>query len=865
MESSANVPSQHFFCISLNNGDLFMQRFCDGRLELVAQTSSVPFSSMVLCERDKGSGNFFVTGASLANGLMQINIRVAGTSPTVAPLGNSSKSTFVTDTTTVGESIYLCYGLGEAARLGTFEENIPLSIDYRSDPIFRGSTGIWMLKQYGMDRHHSMLAVSFVCSTILLQIELTGDSMTMTDLSEFYGIDTHRRTLAIENATNGSFLIQVCPNRVLVFKSNSSREQAGEVIAEWSPEHDESTPMVDTDISFSSAQIINDHTFALETRNRQFFIFQCKTGRGAASITKLTSFLIPAETTAFAIYPLHEAGSGSLSPRAAAVARSEYILACASLTSLTFWKIHIEENGQRIDELHTMPSSTSSPVNEMKFVRGPSREARLHLGCRDGSLLVMRVTSQDQQSIACEEIYIATVGKRPVQLVPLSLPKEQRAMLILSGGAMLLSEDEQFNLELVMPKADHLVRWVYQQSSGARREDGDDFSSEGCAGIRFVAIAHETLLIGHSTLKATRRIVPRQALPNARHLLVSGNYLICVASPFRSLLDSPMGMRGAALPPEVVVYHRSPSGGVEDEFILHRSVLAAGDLVMSACIVSNVGGSSGSINESTAVTIAIGMQVHSVGQLRILRLPNPVGASTAAQSTPGRRRHSIPPTQGQGALGSPSLAGGSCSSASANVASTPQMVSTGRSGAGGGPTQLIFACDAGFPHPVSAVAAVGPNSLLVAAGPEIHLVRLEGDSIKFVRTETWRSSIHALASNGRGIMAVASQRGGLELFQFKGDVENEDGLLVRLWGSALPDLVDRLLWCRVDLVAATDRRGMLHFLQLTGDKEPTIRKISHHLPSDIPMTMTLRPTGGDLLVATISGLIYEFPLPSADG
>lgn len=818
---------------------------------------------MVLCERDKDSGNLLVTGASLANGLMQINFRVTGATHTVT-LGNCSKSTFVTDAATFGESIYLCYGLGEAARLGTFEENIPISIDYRSDPIFRGSTGIWMLKQYGMDRHHSMLAVSFVCSTVLLQLELTGDSMTMTDRSEFYGIDPHRRTLAIENATNGSFLIQVCPNRVLVFKSNSSREQAGEVIAEWSPDYDENISMTDTEISFSSAQIVNDHAFALETRNCQFYIFQCKTGRGAASITKLTSFLIPAETTAFAIYPLHEAGSGSLSPKAAAIARFECILACASLTSLTFWKIQVEENGQRIDELRTIPSGTSSPVNEMKFVRGPSHEARLYLGCRDGSLLVMRVTSQDQQSIACEEIYAATVGKRPVQLVSLSLLKEQKTMLILSGGALLLSEDQQFKLELVMPKADHLVRWIYQQHSAAtRREDGEDFALEGCTGIRFVAIAHEALHIGHSTLKATRRIVPRQTLPNARHLLVSGNYLICVASPFRSLLDSPMGMRGAVLPPEVVVYHQSPNGGVEEEFILHRSVLAAGDLVMSACIVSGVSGSSDSINESTTVTIAVGMQVHSVGQLRILRLPNPAGASTAAQATPGRKRHSIPHTQGQGAWGSPSLVGGSVSSTSLNVTTAPQVGNTGRSGAGGGPTQLIFSCDAGFPHPVSAVAAVGPGSLLVAAGPEIHLVRLEGENVKFIRTETWRSSIHALASNGRGVLAVASQRGGLELFQFRGYVENEEGLLVRLWSSALPDLVDRLLWCRADLVAATDRRGMLHFIRLTGEKEPVKRTI-HHLSSDIPVAMTLRPTGKDLLVAGISGLIYEFPLPSGD-
>lgn len=50
---------------------------------------------------------------------------------------------------------------------------LDLEVLFQSDPIFRGSTRLWCLREYKSDLHHTFLVVSFVQTTRLFR--LMGD------------------------------------------------------------------------------------------------------------------------------------------------------------------------------------------------------------------------------------------------------------------------------------------------------------------------------------------------------------------------------------------------------------------------------------------------------------------------------------------------------------------------------------------------------------------------------------------------------------------------------------------------------------------------------------------------------------------
>lgn len=186
--------------------------------------------------------------------------------------------------------------------------------------------------------------------------------------------------------------------------------------------------------------------------------------------------------------------------------------------------------------------------------------------------------------------------------------------------------------------------------------------------------------------------------------------------------------------------------------------------------------------------------------------------------------------------------------------------------------QLIFSCDAGFPHPVTAMtwiqSTAGENvhKLLVAAGSELHLMHLNliEEGLDFVRTESWRSLIKAVsASPNSRLIAICTQRGGIEIAALKeGGEEGEDKNhieLVRCWSSPLPDLIDRILWCTNTLLAASDRRGLIHLFSVCADSGVVLEKQT--VPTnDIPFALAMRKSKNCLLYSTITGGICEIKL-----
>lgn len=790
VESTSNVLTDdegHLFGLSMCYGDFFLLRQSKSSkdLEIVCQSNAVPFSSISISPyvSNTSHSSLYITGSNNGSGVSRLVLEnYSSKIPNVSSVTFSEIPKLVPNivveiTSDSCDEALVCYNIGESSKIGYFRENIPHYLESRSDQVFRGTTGIWTLKQYGMDLHHSMVVISFVKSTILLQVDQNSD---FVDHSEFYGIDTHSRTLAIGNTLNGSFLLQVCPKRINICKSNAG-ETAGEVIASW-----ESSKGSDENDYFSSASIFADLVFALDIKKLRISIFQCRVRRGNFAVNKLCQVQVCSETSAFAIFstedPVQVKQSTGMSPKSF-VSPSEFLLVCSSPDGLNFWRVQLDENSSRVDLVKSVSSTLFSQVNSLEFSRN-SFGIRLYLGLRNGTVQILELDYESNTLRDIKRKYEFSVGHRPVRLLTTDLlTGKDTAVVALSGKALLITEttDMQFRIEPLLEKADHMVRFQEMHAKS-------DLA-------KFLVIEHEALLSFSTNLEPTMRVVPILRQQNARFVGGIGPHIVTISSPrFQYKQQS----TSSFLAPEVLVFSS------QDDELLYRTVLAAGDVVTAMDIVDNQ-------------TIALGICVNDVGQLRILRIPQLQ-----------RRRQS----------GIHSLTGSR----------------------GGPPTQLIFACDAGFPHPVTAISTIPSKedqtcSLIVSAGTDIHILSLDQSKeiIEFIHTETWRAAVLSLASNHHNRVAVSSERAGLELFSL-----DENGDWTLMWSAAKPDSVTKIVWCNENLVAGLDRRGFIHFLHC--DQEGAVSRVTRSIDGDIPLAALSR--ADYLFITGVSGCIHKMELPT---
>lgn len=677
------------------------------------------------------------------------------------------------------EECLVSYGFGDVAAIGTFREDVPVTIEMRSDPLFRGCTGLWMLRRYNSDKHHSVLAVSFVKSTMLLK--LTGEG-NFEDASEFYGVDMYRQTLAIENAEVGSFLIQVCPDRILICKSNFG-EEAGEFLADWKASNQE------TEYCFTSAVVVNDHVFALDVKICQLVIFQCRTTRGSTSIALASSITVGPGTSAFAVYGLGESNRERAgSPRV----RPGFIIAftAGKASQIGLLQVLADENSTIINENSPVEFS-DFVVNELQFTRGPFGP-RLIAGGREGQLAIFSVSQDEERSVQLVRMTDLKVGNRPVQLLRARFPGLHASIFALSGPASLVVERESgiFTLLQVLPRADHMVRYA------------SPIETDGV--YRFIAIEHESMAVFRTILQRVPRLEPSVPIICARHVMTKlhgsmGQITIVVGSPNKAEQDSPYLLGcWTSQAPTIEVYSQF------DDELLFSTTLASGDVVTCASLINN------------SDLVAVGLQVQNVGQVQVFKIP--VGTDRA-------RRRSLPAGQTRG-----------------------------------GVPQLVFAYDRGFPHPITAVTDLGElggvNRILIAAGPELHIVQLDRKDHCYL----WREDVHAVAAapGATSLIAISTLRGGLELYAIDEDAE-EAGISDKKWSCPLPCLVNKLLWCGTNVLAASDRRGFVHLIDTSSLAH--VKWITVPLDDDIPCAIAYRSPTNSLIVATITGAVVEIPLP----
>lgn len=81
-----------------------------------------------------------------------------------------------------------------------------------SDPIFKGTNGIWTFKKHYLDPFHAFVCISSDASSLILSLEDT----IATDTTGLIGIKANETTVSLFNVINTSCIVQVTPRRIVV-------------------------------------------------------------------------------------------------------------------------------------------------------------------------------------------------------------------------------------------------------------------------------------------------------------------------------------------------------------------------------------------------------------------------------------------------------------------------------------------------------------------------------------------------------------------------------------------------------------------------------------------------------------------------
>lgn len=686
-------------------------------------------------------------------------------------------------------NLYACYASNENCQVGLFREDIPILREYRSDPLFRAATGIWLLTRYSVDHFPSIAVISFVSSTILLHIK--EEEGVFVERSELFGLKVNEKTIAIANSWAGSFLIQVCPQTIVVCRSNVSEEFADEEMTEFNLSPEE---------SIKEAVISRDHIFALDLVKSTLTLFRCRIGRGSSKIIKISSLDVPRQTLHLTVLPLNEDpekhASQALPRNLASQIVLKFLLALANSTSVRFWLITISENSADVEELGSLIFiETSSLINDLRLLCH-GEEYLLLCGLCNGFCEIYKLLNIREKRPSTKFIARVQTGQRPVRFV-----KDWQGTcdynLVLSGQVYNLKiEGDSVQVESLRVRADFLVFWNNKENN----------KNAWTLSYRFLAIEHEALLMFTSSIKGAARIHPFVLHKECRliYSVPQTNIIYSIGTPItHGHVKNHENI--SANNQEILAFLAYFPAGKEFEVdLLSRMALSPEEIITSITAIDEE-------------HIVVGMCVKEVGQIRVFR----------CQPNANKRRQSLPL--------SPTL------SKMSNAASN----------------QLISTCHVAFPHPVQAICTSkrGSGLLLVAAGPELHLLKVNKTNATFIQTEAWRSKVVAMVGNDDNLIAIASQLGGLQLFKIK-----EQTNLIKVWGSAQPDLIDSMCWFNEHILTAADRRGMIHWLQVNNDTMEVQRTMAK-LANDIPIAIGINHKEPSLIAYGVSGRCYKFLSP----
>lgn len=785
-----------FIAISYTNGDLQILKICSGETDLtvIHQENlgtcyvSLQFNSsgmLIACSPDQGL-SYFQFGDGSFKSIIE------------GPIVSAPRELVCADQKLVQHgTCYVACESGDRGIFGTFKEDIPIVIEFRSDQVFRGCTGLWMLREYNSDRHHSMMVVSFVRSTVLIRISC--DPM-FEDISDTYGLEINQRTLAIDNARAGSFLIQVCSRKVLICKSNYT--EFAEPLAKW--ELDEASENI------LAAKVDEDYVFAINPS--AFYLLQCRTTRGAPAINLVHELTFSKSISALAVcLPQKQ----DVSPSTLFRSRHLFFVAFATGNRIEFKTVYVDDNSLRMDDTGVEVLESDWYTNEMQFYDGPFGW-RLAVGGRDGRLTVLTFKQESESgTLTMERRHTLNVGDRPVQLFRAGPPNLHSMLFALAGPACLLEEHnaETFKLNIFLPRADHIVYW----EGGSERDSN----------LRFLAIERESLFICKTTLVRTPRIETICECRFARfiHLREEQGQIVLISSPGQQDVDSPSSPTAwSQYAPTIDVL-----GCSEYELIL-RSTLTPGDIITcSACI-------------PRSDLLVLGLLIQGVGQIRVLRIPSGLSDKNT------KKRISMPSTPQQHPRGTPSQLSFLCDAGFPYGVTSVAPLRSLKNG--------VYEVLVASGRELHLIEIEIINETIKSQSSD----QISTEPIKFILSESWRSEITAVAVSEDGeLFAISTQRGGLDIYY--ATFNPDSAVFIKRWSSPKSILADRLIWCARSILIVSDRRGYVHIFGFGINSKVVKKSIAM---CDVPVAMSYRRQTDSVIISSISGSVSEVALSKFD-
>lgn len=379
------------------------------------------------------------------------------------------------------EECYVSLVIDDRTTCGRFREDIPVTLDFKSDQLFRGCTGLFTLKEYAADSSPSFILVSFVNSTLIFGVSSSG---IMEEISEFFGLETSQPTLGIKNMDANSCFIQICPYKIRITKS-IKKNLSDKFLAEW---------IARGSAVFSTAVIHDNVVFALDSVQGSVSILSCRVLRDSASIVLESSFAIESNTSAFTVYASDSKFDKEFT--------AHYLIATASFDAkecdqwISIYKLAKNSEIWTHSKLFFDSYRISSIVNDLKFWKSPFG-VRLLVGTRCGSLYIHQVPENFESNV--DQLLLlksVEIGDRPLQFRCESNELNPESVFLLCGPSFLLMETAfgKFDLQKILPRADHIVYWSSLPSNKTM--------------FQFFAIEHENLLFFSTPLDKIPRFEP---------------------------------------------------------------------------------------------------------------------------------------------------------------------------------------------------------------------------------------------------------------------------------------------------------------------------------------------------------------------
>lgn len=122
----------------------------------------------------------------------------------------------------LNNQLYALTGRDQNSSIRLLKEGYRSYVKSIADISLRGLINFWPVKRLRSDTFHHFLLLGFAHGTSLLRINKQNE---IEDVSEIFTIETDSVTLSIASSLNGSFLVQVCSNKIAAMKLTDSKEK----------------------------------------------------------------------------------------------------------------------------------------------------------------------------------------------------------------------------------------------------------------------------------------------------------------------------------------------------------------------------------------------------------------------------------------------------------------------------------------------------------------------------------------------------------------------------------------------------------------------------------------------------------------